>query len=210
MSDLFHDNASTSAHAGSAGRQKSKQQNAQGKEENAGSQGALVAVLVTVRESSANQAEGLTRLEEQLKTLETKQEASCEKLARMIRKEKLYSFKRKDHEIQHDFNEKVKETLETAAEALSEENFRDLHKVTATKKTIDKGNELLEHRQKLIKLAEQSEYGWQTVEEYEEDDLAKDSDDEKGIAKAEYRVEKKQKRAAASSNRNSFHPFDHH
>ena len=71
----------------------------QGNQENTGSQGALVAVLAAVRESSAKQAEGLTRLEERLKTLETKQEASCEKLTKKIRKEKPYSFKRKGHEV---------------------------------------------------------------------------------------------------------------
>ena len=206
--------ASTSAHTGSASRHgKSKQQNLQGNQENAGSQGALAAVLAAVRESSAKQAEGLTRLEERLKVLETKQEASCEKLAKKIRKEKSYSFKRKGHEIQHDFNEKVKETLETAVEALSEENVRDPDKVAATKKAIDEGIEMLERRQKLIKLADRSEYGWRTVEEYEEDDLTKDSDDEKRIAKAEYRVETKQKRASAktaSSNRKTFRPFDRH
>ena len=47
---------------------------------------------------------------------------------------------------------------------------------------------MLEHRQKLIKLADRSEYGWRTIEEYEEDDPAKDSDNEKRIAKAEYQA----------------------
>ena len=125
--------------------------------------------------------------------METKQEALCEKLAKKIRKEKPY-----------DFSEKVKESLETAAEALSEENFRDPDKVAATKKAINEDIELLERRQKLFKLADQSEYGWRTVEEYEEDNYAKDSDDEKRIAIAEYSAEKKQKRAAAkmvSSNK---------
>ena len=75
----------------------------------------LAAVLAAVREHSAKQAEGLTRLEEQLKVLEMKQEALCERLAKKIRKVKLYSFKCKGHEIQHNFNEKIKETLETAA-----------------------------------------------------------------------------------------------
>ena len=192
--------ALTSAHVGSSGRHKSKQQNVQGNQENTGSQGALAAVLAAVRESSAKQAEGQTRLEERLKTLETKQEASCEKLAKKIRKEKPYSFKRKDHEVQHDFNEKVKETLETAAETLSEENFWDPDKVAATKKAINEGIELLERREKLIKLANRSEYGWRTVEEYEKDDLAKHSDDEKRVAKAEYRAEKKQKRAAVKTS----------
>ena len=83
--------ALTSAHVGSSGRHKSKQQNVQGNQKNTGSQGALAAVLAAVRESSEKQAEGQTRLEEQLKTLETKQEASCEKLAKKIRKEKPYT-----------------------------------------------------------------------------------------------------------------------
>ena len=86
-------------------------------------------------------------------------------------------------------------------------------KLQQPKKAIDEGIEMLERRQKLIKLADRSEYGWRTVEEYEEDDLAKDSDDEKRIAKAEYRAEKKQKRASAktaSSNRKTFRPFDRH
>ena len=59
--------ASTSAHTGSASQHgKSKQQNLQGNQVNAGSQGALVAVLAAVRESSAKQG-GLTRHEEWLK-----------------------------------------------------------------------------------------------------------------------------------------------
>ena len=52
---------------------------------------------------------------------------------------------------------------------------RCMHKVAAIRKAIDEGIEMLECRHKLIKLAE-----------YEEDDLAKDSDDEKKIVKAEY------------------------
>lgn len=146
--------------------------------------------------------------------METKQEALCEKLAKKIRKEKRIVLSTKATKSSTiSMIEKVKETLETAVEILSEENFRDPDKVAATKKAINEGIELLERRQKLIKLANRSEYGWRTVEEYEEDDLAKDSDDEKRIAKAEYRAKKKQKRAAAktaSSSRKNFRPFDRH
>lgn len=62
-------------------------------------------------------------------------------------------------------------------------------------------------RQKLIKLADQSKYRWQTTEEYDEGDLTKDNDNAKRYAKAEYCVEKKQKRATAktaSSNQKEF------
>ena len=39
---------------------------------------------------------------------------------------------------------------------------------------------LLAGRQKRIKLADRSEYGWAVVDEYEDDELALDEDDAKG------------------------------
>ena len=56
---------------------------------------------------------------------------------------------------------------------------------------MKEGNELLIKRQKLIQLADWSEYGWDLVREYECDELAEDSDDEKKIAKAEKVAEKR-------------------
>ena len=49
---------------------------------------------------------------------------------------------------------------------------------------------LLVHRQKIIKLADRSEEGWGVVE-YEGDDLADDSDDERRMEKAKAKAEKK-------------------
>ena len=48
--------------------------------------------------------------------------------------------------------------------------------------------DLLKHRQKIIKLADQSELGWRLVAEYESNPVASDSDDEKRIFKAEARA----------------------
>ena len=42
----------------------------------------------------------------------------------------------------------------------------------------------LNNRNKLIKLADRSEHGWKVVEEYETEELAEDSDDEKKIKSA--------------------------
>ena len=53
------------------------------------------------------------------------------------------------------------------------------------------GRQLIAHRQKLLKLADRSEYGWSVVEEYEEDGLADDSEDEKRIEKAERAAERR-------------------
>ena len=49
----------------------------------------------------------------------------------------------------------------------------------------------MKHRQKIIKLADQSEYGWKVVTEYESNPVASDSDDEKRIYKAEARASRK-------------------
>ena len=43
----------------------------------------------------------------------------------------------------------------------------------------------------MIKLADRSEAGWAVVEEYEEDDLADNSEDERRMEKAEGKAEKK-------------------
>ena len=50
------------------------------------------------------------------------------------------------------------------------------------------GEKLLCERQKLILLADKSEFGWATVEEYKQHDLADDSEDEKRIYSAERRA----------------------
>ena len=46
-------------------------------------------------------------------------------------------------------------------------------------------------RQKSIRLADRSEFGWSVVTEYDADELAEDSDDEKKIEKAEKAAERK-------------------
>ena len=56
---------------------------------------------------------------------------------------------------------------------------------------MEAGEALLLNRQKMIKLADRSELGWSVVEEYEADELADNSEDEKKIARAEKEAERK-------------------
>ena len=49
----------------------------------------------------------------------------------------------------------------------------------------------LRHRQKIIKLADNSEAGWLAVKEYQTEELASDSVDKKRIKKAQERALKK-------------------
>ena len=65
------------------------------------------------------------------------------------------------------------------------------------KSDFEEGEKLLVERQKHILLADNSEFGWSTVEEYKQHDLADDSEDEKRIYSAERRA-----RVVLSSRKN--------
>ena len=59
--------------------------------------------------------------------------------------------------------------------------------------SLKEGDKLITARQKLIRIADTSEYGWNTVAEYEEDKLADSSDDEKRLYRAELWAGRKMK-----------------
>ena len=67
-------------------------------------------------------------------------------------------------------------------------------------KLVSEGKKLLKKRQKLIKIADRSKDGWLIVQEYESDDLASDSKDEKKLRKAKNAVEKKRKEVKSGCN----------
>ena len=56
---------------------------------------------------------------------------------------------------------------------------------------IEENLAFIQDRQKLIKLANHSDTGWLMVAEYQDDELAEDTDDEKRIEKAERSAEGK-------------------
>ena len=58
---------------------------------------------------------------------------------------------------------------------------------------VFEGRKLIHKRQKLIKIADKNKDGWQVVEEYESDELASNSDDEKKLRKAKEAANRKRK-----------------
>ena len=70
----------------------------------------------------------------------------------------------------------------------------------AAKSAVDQGITLVKERQKLILLADKSQYGRKTVQEYLQHELAEDSDDEKKIYRAESRAAKNSKRMTLQGN----------
>ena len=95
--------------------------------------------------------------------------------------------KRPGNQQKFDHCIKVLEKFESALDALSQS------KVEKARDAIKEGIELVVHRIKLVRIADKSEFGWETVNQYEADELASDSEDGKGIYRSERRAERKQK-----------------
>lgn len=112
-----------------------------------------------------------------------------EQLVKKLKMDKKPNFKKKAHEKQFEFNEEVKDKLGEASAGLN----ADPPAIEKVKKALKEGEVLINQRQKLIKIADRSENGWATVDEYMADELADNSDDEKRLFKAESRAGRKLK-----------------
>ena len=82
--------------------------------------------------------------------------------------------------------------MEEAATALGKLESTSKVKSKALK-TLEEGMKLMDERQKHVRMADRSKYGWVTVDEYVEDELADNEDDKKRMFKAEARVGRKLK-----------------
>ena len=110
-------------------------------------------------------------------------------IVKKMRLEKRPVFKKISHEKQLDFNEQVRDKVESAVAALELPSPA----VEKARTLLKEGEKLIDARQKNIKIADRSEHGWATVQEYEEDELADNSDDEKRLFRAETRAGRKLK-----------------
>ena len=94
-------------------------------------------------------------------------------------------FKRKGHEQQYKHNEQVKSLVSEAKDAVN--NGKQDECITK----LNEGTELIDQRQKLILIADKSEYGWKTVGEYLDNELADNDQDAKKMKKAEKEAQRK-------------------
>ncbi|CAC5383114.1 unnamed protein product [Mytilus coruscus] len=99
------------------------------------------------------------------------------------------NFKFKGNKVQFDLNVDVLDNLDSAISCI--EKKRPNKAISY----LEDSKELLNKRNKHIRIADKSEGGWQTVSEYLSDELASDSEDEKRIRAADSRAVKKIKAA---------------
>ena len=134
-----------------------------------------------------------------INSLKRSSEASSEEQLKEIKRLKsaeVPPFKKKSNEEQFKATKDVLNTIEDAQFYLEKGNF------AKTKESLDKGKSLIKDRQKLILLADKSPYGWKTVVEYKQHDLADDEEDEKKIYRAEARAARNVKKFSQLRNPN--------
>ena len=115
-----------------------------------------------------------------------------------------YQFKRKGNEYQYNFNCTMEEAMSSAREELAKIKPADPDERAALKKAdtkLDEGIKSLIERQKHIKVADRSEFGWATVHYYQDDPLASDSEDEKNLNRVEKEARKEAERLASKRQR---------
>ena len=119
--------------------------------------------------------------------------ANQEQLLQNKLKESTIEFKDKGKKIQYDFNTEVLGLVKDAIALMHDS--RPERAVTK----LDVAQKKLKDRNKLIRIADRSDAGWATVNEYQMDEVASDSDDDRKIRAAEARAMRKRKSKMASS-----------
>ena len=113
-------------------------------------------------------------------------------------------FKKKGHKKQYNFIEDVKDCVESASDLLAKVKLASTQEsatIQAAKEELEAGIKALEARQKLIRIVDRSELGWQVVEAYESDGLASGDEDAKRLEKAEEVAEQRAKRKRELANK---------
>ena len=129
--------------------------------------------------------------------LTEERESADERLVKKIRLDPKPTFRKRGHEKQFTFNEQLREKFDAVSSAIGQTPL-DVEKARTA---IKEGEKLIDARQKVIKIADRSEHGWATVAEYEEHELADNSDDEKRLFRAEARAGRKLKQRGFNNAR---------
>ena len=101
--------------------------------------------------------------------------------------DKPIAFKYKGNEMQHKFNLEILEFLDDAL------NFLNRGKAIDCTEILQDMLRSVKRRNKLIRMADRSEAGWDVVLEYEDDELASDSEDDRKMRRAESTALRKRK-----------------
>ena len=120
-----------------------------------------------------------------------------ERVRKKVRSDNSLAFNSAGNKKQYNFNTEIIDILDATKRAI------ELRSASKGIDFIQEAQDKLKHRNKIIRIADNSSLGWTVVAEYEKNDVASDSDDDKKIGRAEDRARSKverAKRARESSN----------
>jgi len=152
--------------------------------------------------------EKLGKLEADLAATKESQEESTERALKRIRRDRPLQFQRKGHEEQFRFNLDVQDHVAAAANHLGKlaPSEKDKPIIERALKELEEGSSTLAERQKHIRLADQSENGWDAVAEYIGHSFADDEADDSRMEKSDRSAGIKKRRKAAAA-RKSKRPY---
>ncbi|XP_053381190.1 uncharacterized protein LOC123554984 [Mercenaria mercenaria] len=147
--------------------------------------------LNLVLEQLKSQKEELSSLRDDVKGTSLSVSSEVKKI-----KDKELSWRKEDNKIQYNFNTDIEDSVVQAKWAIT--NNKSDYALEVLEETAGK----LHKRKKLIRIADTSEGGWETVRQYQANPVASDSDDESKISKAENRALRKRKRFQSKKSPN--------
>lgn len=112
-------------------------------------------------------------------------EWAVENVRKKVRADNAMFFKSNANKRQYMFNSEINDCLESCLKAI------ELRNANKAKEYISEAQAKIKHRNKLIRIADNSATGWLTIQEYENNEAASDSDDDKKIRRAEERARTK-------------------
>ena len=121
------------------------------------------------------------------------QDNAAQIVVQKLKADRSYTFRKKGHEEQYRFNADIESHLNKAqgeAAKIHPSTEKERRSLEALKAQLQEGIQAIACRQKRIKVADRSDYGWAVVKAYDNDELASDSEDEKRLFKAEKTAER--------------------
>ena len=150
----------------------------------------LDALIESVAALAERQKANQRDLDNKLKTLEKDVAAANEDATERAKRDRPIEFERKGHQEQYVFNEEVEDRLEAATKKIKRlaPTATDGDSKKFLQEALDElkeGQEAIAERQKHIRIVDQSEYHWRTVEAYKFGGLGDNDEDAKRIKEAE-------------------------